>query len=116
MSSISFEEKRSFPRFPIKIPLVCLDENSNKDLEAAEVFDISAQGIGIITNEELSLGVRLNITLKMPDNGEQVSRKGKVIWIRKIQPVKYRTGVKLEEPKIKPIPLVLRIINFQRKY
>jgi hypothetical protein len=115
MEKISFKEKRAFTRFPIRISLDYLDANSNKTSES-ETLDISAQGLGIITDEELPSDTYLQIVLKMPDNGEQISRKGKVIWSKKIYPLKYRAGIRLEEPKIKPISLVLRIINYKRKY
>jgi len=115
MEKPSFKEKRAFTRFPIRISLNYFDSNSNKTLES-ETHDISAQGLGIITDEELPSGTYLQIILKMPDNGEQVSRKGKVIWSKNIYPPKYRAGVQLEEPKIKPISLILRIVTYQRKY
>ncbi len=115
MENQSFEEKRAFPRFPVAISLTYLDPNSNKILES-ETHDISAQGLGITTDEELPSGIYIDINLNMPDNGEKISHKGRVIWSKKIYPLKYRAGVKLEEPKIKPIPLVLRIINHKRNY
>jgi hypothetical protein len=115
MENPSFEEKRAFPRFPVTISLTYLDPNSNKVLES-ETHDISAQGLGIFTDEELPPGIYIDINLNMPDNGEKISHKGKVVWSKKIYPLKYRAGLKLEEPKIKPISLVLRIINYQKKY
>jgi len=50
------------------------------------------------------------------DNGEEILRKGKVVWSRMVNSIKYRIGIKLEEPNLKPIPIILRTIGNKRKY
>ena len=108
-------EKRAFPRFPVNIPLNYTENNSQKT-GSAQTHDISALGLCIITREKLAAGQRLDICLWMTDNGEQINRRGKVIWSDSFDYYKYKSGVQLEEPKLKPIELVLRTIKTQRKY
>jgi hypothetical protein len=110
MDNSEFIEKRAFSRFPVSIPLEYSASISEKTGQAY-THDISAQGLDIITNEELPAGTALNICLRMADNGEEIRRRATVVWSDMIEPDKYRAGIKLEEPKIKPIPLVLRIIS-----
>jgi len=114
MPDIPFTEKRAFPRFPISIPLSYRDPNLCSVVNT-KTYDISAMGIGLVTDKELSPDTCLQICLHMVDNGEKINIKGKVAWVAKFASDKYRVGIKLEE-KLKPIPLVLRSINFERKY
>jgi hypothetical protein len=58
----------------------------------------------------------MDLSLQMPDNGERIIRKAQVVWSSTMGLNSYRIGIKIEEPNLKPIPLVLRTINFQRKY
>ena len=109
-----FVEKRSYPRYPISIPVSCFLPETNKTVNTC-TCDISAIGVGIIACDELLPGTWLNLCLQMPDNGEKISRKAKVIWSNLMSANSYRVGIKLEESNLKPIPLVLRAINHQRK-
>jgi Tfp pilus assembly protein PilZ len=111
----TFVEKRTFPRFPVAIPISCFIPDLNRTINTC-TCDISAIGVGIVVDEELSAGTRLDLCLNMPDNGEKINRKAKVVWFNVMSTSSYRVGIRLEEPNIKPIPLVLRTINYQRKY
>jgi hypothetical protein len=114
MDNLSFVEKRIFPRFQISIPLNCLDLNSNIAINT-QTCDISAEGLCTIIDKEISPGASLDICLNMPDNGEQICKRGRIIWSKRINS-DYRVGIKLEAPKLNTIMLVLRIINYRIKY
>lgn len=114
MENLPFTEKRIFPRFTITIPLTFFVQKSDKSF-TAQTHDISTQGVCIVANEELPSGLDLDMRIQMMDNNEKICLKGKVIWSCMIDSGKYKIGVKLEEPKLKPIPLVLRTIMAQRK-
>ena len=81
------------------------------EIVPAETSDISAAGLGLITEKKLLPGIELDICLRMRDNGEEINLKGKVIWTSLSVTGKYKVGVKLEERQLKPIPLVLRVLK-----
>jgi len=114
MSYSQFSEKRAFPRFQVDIPLVCSEVDLNKQFEA-RTYDISAQGLCALCGQDLLPDTRLDIRIQMLDNGEQIHRRGKVIWSRRIN-THYKIGIKLDEPKLNSTMLVLRTINYRIKY
>ncbi len=109
MPEIYPQEKRKAVRFLIAIPLKCV-KGKEKDLNSTCTHDISCQGLGLISSEELPLNTPLLICLKVPDNGEEIVLEAEVIWSMQIDASKYRSGLKLNNHPIKPIPLVLRTI------
>ncbi len=115
MESVFFIEKRAYPRFPIGIPLSYPDTSLNDTIHT-QTYDISTEGLSIIIDKELPVGSSLDICLHMPDTQEEIYRKGKVVWLKTVNPKKYRIGIKLEKPYLKPITLVLRIIQAKRHY
>lgn len=115
MQEQSFVEKRAFPRFSVSISVIYSDPASHK-VVSTQTHDISAQGLGLIIDKELEPGICLDLSIEMPDNGEKIKRKAKVVWINMLGSNTKRVGIKLEEPELKPIPLVLRIINYQQKH
>jgi hypothetical protein len=110
MQIIPFTERRAYPRFPIRISLSYLDPYSNLTVNT-ETYNISAIGLCMVTEKELPLDTCLEVCIHMDDNGEKIYRKGKVVWVEKCDSNKYKVGIKLDEQKLKPIPLVLRTIN-----
>jgi len=102
------QEKRKLVRFLISIPLKHA-KMSLKTLDSICTHDISAQGIGLITAEELPVNTPLVLCLKIPDNGEEISLDAEVIWSTQSSSL-YRSGVRLKGSAIKPISLVLRTI------
>lgn len=104
------KERRSQPRFLTKIS-VSIYGPVTPQIVNAQTYDISAQGIGIVTVKEIPVGTTLDIYIQMPDTAEKIFRRGKVVWLTTLDDSAYRLGVKLEEPPLKPIPLVLRAIK-----
>jgi hypothetical protein len=103
------QEKRKLVRFLIAIPLKYA-KLSLKTLNSICTHDISAQGVGLITTEELPVNTPLILCLKIPDNGEEISLEAEVVWSAQTNSSGYRSGVRLKSSSIKPIPLVLRTI------
>jgi len=114
MQDMPFSEQRIFPRFTITIPLTFFELNSNKPL-TAQTHDVSSQGLCIVADRQVPSGSNLDMRLQMMDNNERICIRGKVIWSSMIDPGKYRIGIKLEDSRLKPIPLVLRTIMALRK-
>lgn len=105
-----FQEKRKYLRFTITIPLNHCRLDSGR-IGKAQTKDISAQGIGIVTDEELAPKTLLDIWITMPDNGEQIHAKGEVVWVRKAGANNYHIGTNLKDSRLKPIPIVLRTVK-----
>ncbi|MCX5706960.1 MAG: PilZ domain-containing protein [Candidatus Omnitrophica bacterium] len=103
-------DKRNFVRFLISIPLKYAKIGIDKFVSAC-THDISAEGIGLITAEELPVNTLLNLCLNIPDNGEEIPLEAEVIWSQEINSNQYRNGLRLKNSRLKPIPLVLRTIN-----
>lgn len=106
------KEKRKSVRFLIDIP-VKYAKIEAEDLNSRFIHDISSQGLGVISSEKLPLNTPVILCLKIPDNGEEITLEGEVIWSLQVGDSKYRSGLKLKNSPIKPIPLVLRTIYSQ---
>jgi len=111
----NFEDRRRFPRYEVNIFLRSIDLNSTREIQC-NTHDISSNGIGLSGNRSFPAGTSLDIWLHMPDNGEQIHTKGKVVWSSMIGPDRFRSGIELANADLKPIPLVLRTIRMRAKY
>jgi hypothetical protein len=103
-------EKRKLVRFLVAIPVKYAKLALRNISGPICTHDISAQGVGLITAEELPVNSPLDICLKVPDNGEEIRLEAEVVWSKQLEASKYRCGLKLKGAQIKPIPLVLRTI------
>ncbi len=101
------EDRRIFARLPVRLPLRFIDVGENKEGEA-ETQDISAKGIGLVTNEELSPRTPLEMWLQLPDRSEPLYTRGEVVWSRALEPNKYQVGVELEKADLMGMARVLR--------
>ncbi|MCM8795856.1 MAG: PilZ domain-containing protein [Candidatus Omnitrophica bacterium] len=111
MAEAPFKERRLFPRFTVHIPV---DFSSNKERSFLSGYtnDISVEGIGLVVTRPIDCGTPLELYLNLPDNSEKIFIKGRVIWSKPVEEGKYRVGIKLHSLALDPIPLVLRIINY----
>jgi hypothetical protein len=107
--------RRAYPRFRIALSTCCSEADSNPIIEA-QTHDISTEGISIIADKQLSPGTWLDIYIKIIDNGEEIHKKGIVVWSSKNDSGRYRIGVKIEGEKLNPIPIVLRTVKAKNKY
>ncbi|MDP2941518.1 MAG: PilZ domain-containing protein [Candidatus Omnitrophota bacterium] len=115
MAKTNFSEKRAYPRFPVDIPLKYFMPERDAFYES-HTHDIGARGLCLFSERELPEGASIELHLKMLDDGSKIYRKGKVVWAKPISDSKYRIGIKLEDPAINPIPLVLRTLVAQNHY
>lgn len=106
---VSPQDKRKQIRFLITIPLKYIKVHV-KELCSTFTHDISGQGLGLVSAEELPQNTPVAVCLKIPDNGEEVILEAEVVWSMPIDGAKYRSGLKLKNSHLKPIPLVLRTI------
>lgn len=114
MANPEFVEKRLSPRFPVKIPL--LYSQSQDEKVGGQTCDISSTGLCIISSRQLPRGAGVEVVLRIPDNGEEIFTKGTVVYSKGLEGGLFRTGVKLEDKPLRPVPLVLRTINSRLQY
>lgn len=75
-----------------------------------QTHDISQGGLCLATDKEIPLGTQIEIILKTIDSDEMIHEKGMVVWSARYSDDTHRVGIKLQESKLKPVPLVLRTI------
>jgi len=102
-------DRRIFARFPAQLPLRYLDISSNQEGEA-QTFDLSAKGIGLVTQQQLPEYTPLEIWLRMPVDGKPLYLKGQVVWSKDFEPQGYRVGVELEETQMMSFSQLLGMV------
>jgi len=94
------EERRMFARINIKIPLKFMDSHTEA-IGEAEVVDVSANGVGFVTKENLAVDTPLDVWLYVPDNHDPIHIVGKVVWSQQLDDnIHKRVGVHLGEERL----------------
>lgn len=109
MQNLAFADRRIFQRLPVEFPLKYLALNTSKEGDA-RTLDISGNGMGLVTNQELPRHTPVDIWLNIPDNGEPFYAKAEVAW-SKSEANQYRAGVEFKKADFMGLSRVLRIIR-----
>jgi hypothetical protein len=99
-----FKDRRFFARFNAHVVVRC----RHHSVKPANTIDISAQGVGIVSEEELKPETPIEIVLSFPDTNDEFVATGKIIWTRKTEDNKFRIGIALEKPELMMISQFLR--------
>lgn len=114
MDGVFVSDKRKAPRFQVSIPV---QEISVRDAKVnSHTFDISSDGLGLVLDREIPLNELIDFNLRMQDTGEAIRVRGKAVWMTVAGPNAFRAGIRFEEDRLKPIPLVLRTIRLRSHY
>lgn len=103
----AMQDRRIFARFPMKLPLRFIEGEAAQEC-TAETCDVSAKGIGLVTQQAFRPGVPLEMWLQMPDRNEPLYTRGEVVWSQMLEPNKYRTGIELEKAELMAMSRVFR--------
>ena len=106
------DNRRLFERIPSDLSLRFFNAQTNK-WRLVKTRDISIQGIGLVTEEDLPDDTLLEMWLPIPDKGESLYTRGNVVWSKMIEPNRYRVGVNLEKADLVEICRILRTKYFQ---
>lgn len=103
-------DRRVFVRFSLQIPIRFLEIGREKEREG-QVLNISANGIGFISNTRLPNNTPLKIWIEVPGRSEPLHLLGKVIWskkstIKKDKP--WRAGAQLENANLVGLSQILQ--------
>lgn len=101
------KDRRVFERIPVRLPVRLLDSMRNKEL-IADTLDVSAKGLGIISNETLNTGDNLELWLNMPDKKEPFYTRGSVVWRQPQDAAGCRYGICLEKAEFMGMARVFR--------
>lgn len=102
------KDHRIFERFKAGFPVRFIDLKRNKEGQA-KVRDVSAKGLGIVVNDELSPHTPLEIWLDIPDRGEPLYTRGEVVWSKLTEPGQWCAGIDLEKADLMGMARALRI-------
>lgn len=101
------EDRRIFERLAVSFPIRLLELNNGRQQEAV-TCDISAKGVGCVTDRELALGAPVEAWLKIPDKGEPLYTRGKIAWSKMVKAGAYRSGIDLEKADLMGLSRVMR--------
>ncbi len=101
------EDRRVFERINTKMPLRFLNPTNGRE-GIADTVDISANGVGFVTNENLSALTSLEMWLGIPDYREPLYTRGRVVWSGTLSDTgQQRVGVRLEKAELMGLARVL---------
>ncbi|MDD4939508.1 MAG: PilZ domain-containing protein [Candidatus Omnitrophica bacterium] len=101
------DDRRVFERIGTKLPVRFLDPISGKE-GTADTTDISANGLGMVTNESLRTMTPLEMWLGIPDKHEPLYTRGQVVWSESLPSSgEYRIGIRLEKAELMGLARVL---------
>lgn len=103
------ENRRVFDRINTRLPVNILNPSSGREGKA-DTVDISANGLGLVTNESLPVMTPLEIWLAIPDQHEPLYTRGQVVWSELVSGSgAHRVGVRLEKAELMGLARVLWI-------
>jgi hypothetical protein len=105
-------DRRTFERFRLQLPLGCPSGNYLQQYHIC-AHDISATGMGVISDKELPPGSAIDISFHVPESDKELPAQGKVIWTQKVKDG-FRVGVALERTGLMKISTILRFLNSKR--
>ncbi len=101
------EDRRIFERFTATLPVNLIDLDAGKESQG-ETYDVSAKGLGVVSNEYLKPGNRLELWLNIKDGREPFYTKGSVMWSAQEETGRYRTGILLEKAELMGMARIFR--------
>ena len=110
MQNTEFEDRRIIQRIPTRFPLRFLAAHSNKE-GLAQIQDVSANGIGLLTEKDLQRHTPLEMRLQIPDKDELLYVRGEVVWSNMIEANRYKIGIKLEKMDLVDLMELLRVLR-----
>lgn len=92
------EEREKFPRIAISIEVKA--KQGDLSMIEAKSFDISEDGIGLLSREDLPKGKVMELEMNLPDS--PIIAQGEVAWTKEVETDKgksFETGIQITEIK-----------------
>lgn len=94
------DDRRIFARIDAKFPLRFLASLGENEKEA-QTTDISANGVGFVTDEQILPNTSLELWLDIPDHNPSFYTRGEVVWSEGLSDTgQHRIGVRLEKAEL----------------
>lgn len=104
-------DRRLFARMNIKFPLKFIN-TINGNEEAARVVDVSASGVGFVTESSLTMNAPLEMWLHIPDKHVPFYVRGDVAWSSPIlEADQQRVGVRFDKAELMGLARILWLNN-----
>lgn len=104
------EDRRSFARFFVNLPIKFVQKFSNLSSEGQSI-DFSPCGIGMVTPEELKPHSHLDLNVQIPDGHQPLYTQGEVVWSKMIQGNKYAVGVALFKLDLMGMARIVNLVH-----
>lgn len=101
------KDNRIFERFEKQFPARFIGMDSGKE-GLAQTFDVSAKGLGLLTDQDLKSHTALEIWLDVPNSKDPLYTRGQVVWSRPEGRDSYRAGIELERADFMGVSRLLR--------
>ena len=100
-------DRRMFARIPINLPIRFLPAQRDTECQGQTV-DISANGVALTSQEELSPQTSLEMWLQLPGDRPPFYTRGEVVWSEPSeQAAGYTAGIRLERAELVDLAPVL---------
>lgn len=115
MDAIATKDRRIFARFSTSLPLQYISPEAHlKGL--GQAVDISANGIGMLSERGLPLHAPLDVWVDVPDTEFPFHTKGEVAWVHWVWFRRYRIGVVLKKVDLMGISQTLQKVDAFASY
>lgn len=102
------KDRRIFTRIKVRLPMKFLDPSCGKE-GAGETVNVSAIGVGFISNETMYPTTGLEMWIMIPDRQEPLHVTGEVVWSKKMDDTNaQRVGVYLENQELIELGRVIK--------
>jgi hypothetical protein len=106
---MSYEDRRTYERFQVEVPLDCSEENSREEHSLC-ARDISAEGLGVISEKKFRTGTVVHMSLHLPGLNKELTAEGEVIWSEKSGDG-FRVGINLGQEGLMEVSTILRFLR-----
>jgi len=106
---MEFDDRRTFERFKLEFHLSCFQGNSPEKFHL-HAHDISAEGMGVISDKKLFPGILVNMSFQIPGINKEFPAQGRVIWSKQVKNC-FMTGITLERTRFMEISTILRCLH-----
>ncbi len=89
-------DRRMFERFDVDFP-VEIKQPASQMGKGLQCCDVSASGVGLLTEKKLLPRTRVELLLSIPDGHSPFRGLARVIWSNRVQETKWRAGVEFEK-------------------
>lgn len=100
------QDRRIFTRFNVELPVKFMMQSSKEGL--ARVHDVSAKGVGLVSDEALISNTAVEMWLEWADKRDSFYLRGRIVWIKETALGKYRAGISLDKADFMGLSHILR--------